>query len=135
MGPNDGPQFPETFTAHRVEGIPNQRINVDVDGNISLVPDNTNRVWVNFGQTDRATSYLARKIDAGLPGAELKSFEVDGNFVLKLRQNAIPERLARQYPDLPIISRDPFPDQFALPKNYFDEFLNSINQGTGRRGP
>lgn len=114
--------------------IPNQRINIDVDGAISLVPDNSNKVWLNFGQTDRATSYLGRKVDAGLPGAELKSFEVDGNFVLKLRQNAVPEKFARQNPSSPIISADPFPDQFAVPQSYFDELIQSTIQGSGRSG-
>jgi hypothetical protein len=64
----------------------------------------------------------------------LKSFEVDGQYVLKLRQDAVPERLARQYPDRPIVSRDPFPDQFAVPKNYFDDLMNSITKGSGKRG-
>ena len=38
---------------------------IDEAGNVSLVPDNDSRIWLNFGQEDRATSYLQTKIDKG----------------------------------------------------------------------
>jgi len=123
-----------TVTTFRVEGIPNQRIMISEAGEISLVPSNESVIWLNFGQEGRASSYLQTKIDKGLPGAELKSFDVDSAFVDKIRADAVPERFARQYPDRPIISRDPYPDQFGLPKAYFDNLINSITQGTGKRG-
>ena len=91
-------------------------------------------VWVNFGQEGRATQYLQTKIEKGLPGAELKSFEVDSTFLERVRADAVPEQFARQNPGRPIISRDPYPDQFGIPSTYFDDFLNSIKQGTGKSG-
>ncbi|MCP1290406.1 LysM peptidoglycan-binding domain-containing protein [Chromobacterium sp. S0633] len=120
--------------AYRVEGTPNQRFVISEYGQVSLVPGNNSVVWLNFGQEGRATQYLQTKIEKGLPGAELKSFDVDLNLVKKIRTEAVPERFARQYPDKPIVSRDPYPDQFGLPKAYFDELMKSISQGTGRIG-
>lgn len=123
-----------TVTAYRVEGIPNQRMLISETGEVSLVPGKDQMVWVNFGQEGRATQYLQTKIEKGLPGAELKSFEVDSTFLGRVRADAVPEQFARQNPGRPIISRDPYPDQFGIPSNYFDDFLNSIKQGTGKSG-
>ncbi|WP_231401746.1 hypothetical protein, partial [Cupriavidus sp. WS] len=114
--------------------IPNQRIFVNEAGHVSLVPGNDSVVWLNFGQEGRAAQYLQTKIDKGLPGAELKSFEVNSQFVDRIRSDAVPERFARQYPDKPIISRDPYPDQFGVPKAYFNDLMQSIKQGSGRNG-
>ncbi|MCE1182633.1 MAG: hypothetical protein LWW81_10075 [Rhodocyclales bacterium] len=91
-------------------------------------------VWVNFGQGGRATQYLETKIGQGLPGAELKSFEVDASFLERVRADAVAEKFARQNPGKPIISRDPYPDQFGIPKTYFDDFMKSIKPGTGKSG-
>ena len=65
----------------------------------------------------------------------MKSFEVDSSFLDQVRSDAVPERVARQYPDKPIISADPWPDQFGVPKSYFDQLMDSIIQGTGKVGP
>lgn len=125
-----------TITAYRVEGniAPNHRLLINEAGDVSLVPGNENVIWLNFGQESRAMSYLQRKIDAGLPGAQLKSFEFDASLVERLRVNAVPERLARLNPDRPIISADPYPDQFGLPRSYFEDLMNSIRPGTGKNG-
>lgn len=127
---------PATITAYRVEGniAPNHRLLISETGEASIVPGNDNVIWLNFGQESRAMSYLQRKIDAGLPGAQLKSFEVDAALVERLRVDAVPERLARMNPNKPIISADPYPDQFGLPKSYFEDLLNSVKPGTGKNG-
>ncbi|MEA9566900.1 MULTISPECIES: hypothetical protein [unclassified Xanthomonas] len=125
-----------TIVAYRVEGSiePNHRLLISETGEVSLVPGNENVIWLNFGKESRATSYLQRKIDAGLPGAQLKLFEVDASFVERLRGDAVPEQLARMNPNKPIVSADPYPDQFGLPKSYFEDLLNSVKQGTGKNG-
>ncbi|MXN87384.1 hypothetical protein GR165_36325 [Burkholderia sp. 4812] len=123
-----------TVTTYRIEGAPNKRIEIGESGRVSLVPDKDSVIWLNFGQTGRATLYYHTKVEKGLPEATFKSFEVESRFVDKVRVDAVPERFSRQYPDKPIISRDPYPDQFGLPKAYFDELMKSIVQGTGRNG-
>ncbi len=125
-----------SVTTYRVEGdvAPNHRLLISETGEVSLVPGNQNMIWLNFGQESRATSYLQQKINAGLPGAQLKSFEVDASFVEKIRADAVPEGLARMNPNKPIISADPYPDQFGIPKDYFEHLLNSIKPGTGKNG-
>ncbi|WP_139167244.1 hypothetical protein [Chromobacterium sphagni] len=113
-------------TVYRVEGSPveNHRINVAYDGTVSLVPDSNKVIWLNFGDEARADSYFLRKLDAGLPDVQRKSFDADAEFLVRVRQDAVPEKYARQNPDRPIISRDPYPDQYGIPKSYFDDLLN-----------
>ncbi|NEX64587.1 hypothetical protein [Noviherbaspirillum galbum] len=102
-------------TAYRVEGISNQRLVINEAGEVSLIPNKGQIIWINFGQEGRAMQYLQTKIDKGLVGAELKSFEVDVEFLETVRSKAVPEKFSRLNPDNPIISRDPYPDQYGIP--------------------
>jgi hypothetical protein len=97
-------------------------------------PEKSRWFRTKTSQEGRATQYLQTKIEKGLPGAELKSFEADTAFLERLRVEAVEERFARNYPGRPIISRDPYPDQYGIPKSYFDDLLKSIQQGTGKNG-
>lgn len=118
-------------TVFRVEGAPNARFAIDDVGNVALEPGNKT-VWLNFGQEGRAMSYLDRKVADGLPGAQLKSFEIDARFLDEIRSTAVPESLARRNPGAPIISRDPYPDQFGLRPDQFQRLMESVFQGTGK---
>lgn len=119
------------MTVFRVEGAPNARFAIDDLGNVALEPGNKT-IWLNFGQEGRAMSYLDRKVADGLPGAQLKSFEIDARFLDEIRSTAVPERLARRNPGAPIISRDPYPDQFGLRPDQFQRLMESVFQGTGK---
>jgi len=100
-------------TVYRVEGTPNARFAINEQGHVMIEPG-SNAIWLNFGRERRAINYFNRKVAAGLPGPRLKSFEVDSRFLDELRSAAIPERLAKKSPSAPIISRDPYPDQFGI---------------------
>ncbi|MHB1117843.1 hemagglutinin repeat-containing protein [Sideroxydans sp.] len=121
-------------TAYRVEGIPNQRLSIDDGGNVSLVPGNNSTIWLNFGETNRAVDYFSRKVSQDLPGAQLKSFEIESAFLQQVQNSAVPEQFARQFPNNPIISADPFPNQFGIRQTQFQQLLDSIQQGTGTNG-
>ena len=118
-------------TVFRVEGAPNARFAIDDMGNVALEPGNKT-VWLNFGQEGRAMSYLDRKVADGLPGTQLKSFEIDARFLDEIRSTAVPESLARRNPGAPILSRDPYPDQFGLRPDQFQRLMESVFQGTGK---
>lgn len=119
------------MTVFRVEGTPNARLGIDDLGNVSLEPGNKT-IWLNFGQEGRAMSYLDMKVADGLPGAHLKSFDVDPRFLDEIRATAVPESLARRNPGAPIISRDPFPDQYGLRPDQFQRLMESVYQATGK---
>ena len=69
---------------------------------------------------------------SGLPGAKIKSFEVPKSFLDDLRAAAVPERMARQFPNRPIIV-DPTKaaDQFGLRAEQIKALQKAIIQGTG----
>lgn len=119
---------------YRVEGSTNQRLDLDTVGNVTL-RDTEAVVWINFGQEARALDFLNRRIGQGLPDATIRSFDVDAGLVQRLRSSAVPKGLAKELPSAPIRSADPFPDQFGLRLDQFNDLRRSIIQGTGRVGP
>lgn len=118
-------------TVFRVEGAPNAHFMIDEIGNVALAPGNKT-VWLNFGQEGRALSYLDRKVADGLPDAHLKTFEVDQLFLDEIRATAVPENIARRNPSAPIISRDPFPDQYGLRPDHLQQMMGYVYQGSGK---
>jgi hypothetical protein len=118
-----------------VEGSTNQRLIIDDAGNVSLAPDNNNTIWLNFGEAGRANDYFATKLAQGLPDAQLKPFDINPSFLEQVQNDAVPEQFARSFPSQPIISADPFPNQFGIRQNQFQQLLDSIYQGSGKNGP
>jgi filamentous hemagglutinin len=117
----------------RVEGTPNTRILLGEGGAVGIVEDGTT-LWLNFGSKARAEQYLSQKIAKGLPDATVKSFDVPKSLLDDIRASAVPESMAKQFPNRPIISRDPAPNQFGLRPDQIKELLDRIIQGTGREG-
>lgn len=120
------------MTVFRVEGLPNTRILIDAHGNISIL-DKGKALWLNFGQKDRALAYLAQKLEKGLPGAELKSFQVPKSFLEKMRGIAVPEELAKVFPNSPVIGdATKAIDQLGLRPDQIEELLKVIELGSGK---
>ena len=90
---------------------------------------------MNFGQRARAEEFLAKKL-AKYPDDVIKSFEVPESYLLKLRAEAVPERLAKvMYPDKPyFVDVTKAPDQFGLRADQVDELVEVIIPGSGRIG-
>jgi filamentous hemagglutinin len=102
-------------------------------GEVAIVGDQT--LFLNFGSRARAEEFLARRIDQGMPGATVRSFEVPRSFVDELRAIAVPEIQARQFPGRPIIvDVTRAPDQFGLRAKQIEALRRAIIQGTGQQG-
>jgi filamentous hemagglutinin len=115
-----------------VEGTPNIRVYIGEGGNVVLQGEKT--LFLNFGNKARAESFLSKRIAQGMPGVEIKSFEVQSSFLEKLRSTAIPESFAKQFPNKPIIvDITKAPDQFGLRLEQILELNKKIIQGTGRK--
>src|SRR5258708_29763638 len=100
-------------------------------GQVSLARGNKT-IWLNFGDSARAASYFARKIQQGLPDVQLKSFETDVEFLRRLQATAVPELFAPGFPNRPIISSDPYPNHFGIRPNQFQQLLHSITKAQPR---
>lgn len=129
---------PEPVRGYRVQGgVGNSssqgRLIVQSDGTLSI--DGTTMLYINFGQEGRALEFKALREAEG--SATIVEFEVDPAFVQRLRDEAVPQRGARQVsPDLPRppqqADRRTVPDSFGIPCEMFADFLAAIIPGSVR---
>ncbi len=83
-------------------------------------------LFLNFGEEARAQEFLAQKVAGGLPGATVKSFEVDAGMLERLQSEAVPQSFGKLYPDRPqLVDITKAPNQFGIPSNYFRRFAES----------
>ncbi|MBI1927840.1 hypothetical protein HYR99_26825 [Candidatus Poribacteria bacterium] len=120
-----------TIRVFRVEGTPNTRVIIGEGGEVTIQGEKT--LFLNFGDKARAEAFLAKRIEQGLPGATLKSFEVPQSFLDELRSIAAPERLANLFPLRPIVVDVTLaPNQFGLRKEQIEKLKQVIIQGSGQ---
>ena len=119
------------ITVYRVEGIPNSRLVIGNDGSVAITGDQT--LFLNFGSRERAEEFLAQRINQNMANPSINSFQVTNSFFNEIRESAVPESLARQNPDKPIlVDASRATNQFGLRPNQFDSLINSIIPSTGR---
>jgi len=118
-------------TVYRVEGLPNTRILLGEGGQVSVQGDQM--LFVNFGDKARAEQFLATRLQQGMPGAQIKSFEVPRSLLDDLRASAVPESMATQFPGRPLLV-DPTKaaDQFGLRLQQIETLQEAIIQGSGK---
>jgi hypothetical protein len=88
-----------------------------------------NDLWLNFGDEARAYQFLQQRLSSGLAGAEatvIKAIQVPRSFLNRIRAYAVPEKARAAFPNNPVRSADPFPDQFGLPKSWIEELERVI---------
>ncbi|MCH8512755.1 MAG: RHS repeat-associated core domain-containing protein [Kiritimatiellae bacterium] len=117
-------------TVYRVEGMPNTRITIGEGGQVTVQGDQM--LFLNFGDKQRAQAFLNQRLGQGMPGAQMKSFEVPASFLDDLRAAAVPESMAKQFPGRPILV-DPTKaaDQFGLRPDQIKALQEAIIQGSG----
>ena len=89
-------------TVYRVEGAGNERVRIGANGN-PLIRKANKPIFLNMGNRARAESFLQKRFDQGFGDTEIKSFDVRAEFVQRLRDNAVPESLAKDYPGNPLV--------------------------------
>jgi len=119
---------------HRVEGRGNERIRIDPAGNVTI---NGRRrcLFLNFGSINRAEELLAQRRRKGFDDNVIKSFDVDAEFLDRLRRIAVAEEDTRRLGSLTFrcdVSRAP--DQYGLRRAQIDELIPHIVPGSGRAG-
>ncbi|MFJ1311918.1 hypothetical protein, partial [Agrobacterium sp. P15N1-A] len=123
--------LPDNVTVYRVEGAANQRLVVGIDGSVAIIGDNT--LFLNFGNAQRAQDFFSKRITQGMTDVSVKTFKVPKSFLDELRQAAVVERQASQFPDAPIVvDQTKATDQFGLRKSHFEQLNSVIIQGSGR---
>jgi filamentous hemagglutinin len=88
---------------------------------------------LNFGDAARAEEFLAKRVAQGLEGATIKSFEVPASFAEGVARKAVPEALARQFPNSPLlVDTTKAANQFGLRAPQIEELKKFIIQGSGK---
>ncbi|MDZ4115331.1 MAG: RHS repeat-associated core domain-containing protein, partial [Xanthomonadaceae bacterium] len=118
-------------TVFRVEGAANQRLFIGAAGDVRVAGDNM--LFLNFGDAARAESFLATRLGQGFSDSAMKSFQVPSSFVDFLARSAVPENLARQFPNSPLaVDATKATNQFGLRPAQIEELRKVIIQGSGR---
>jgi len=118
----------------RVEGKVNQRISILEGGLVEISGDNM--LFLNFGDEQRALEFFEKRIAQGMDDATIKSFDVPGEFLDYLREIAVPEQLAREFPGSPIVvDITKAADQFGLRWEQIEQLIEVIIQGSGEIWP
>jgi hypothetical protein len=121
----------ELTQVFRVEGSGNRRINIDEAGNISV--RGNGMLFLNFGDEQRAASFLDRRLTQGFSDTVVKTFDVPTSYVDQLRSVAVPEDMARLFPESPlVVDVNQAADQFGLRSNHFPDLLDNVVPGSGR---
>ena len=116
---------------YRVEGDVNARIEILDDGLVKITGDNM--LFLNFGNAQRALEFFEQRATQGMDGVAIKSFEVSSSFLDYLQSIAVPEQLARQFPDAPIVvDVTRAANQFGLRLEQIKQLMEAVVQGSGR---
>jgi RHS repeat-associated protein len=126
-----------TTTVYRVQGgttkggTPGsqQRLEITEDGNLKIT--GKGMLHLNFGDWERAKWWLNNRG----PGSYVVIFEVSNEFLDALRELAVPQNLARDFPGFPQIDDPAFPDQYGIPSTMFEWLLESVVPGSPFIGP
>ena len=123
---------PELTTVYRVESAANQRVVIDAAGRVTIQGENA--LFVNFGDAARAEAFLARRLQQGFEGTVAKSFQVPASVADDIAAQAVPERLARQFPTSPLhVDTTRTPSSYGLRPPQIDQLQNAAIQGSGRQ--
>lgn len=120
-------------TVFRVEGLQNTRLAIAENGTIAIQGEQT--LFLNFGSRQRAEEFLLQRLNQGMDSTQIKSFQVDRSFFESIKKEAVPENLARQFPDRPIVvDTSKAANQFGLRPAQFRDLIDSILPGSGKNG-
>lgn len=122
----------EMVSVYRVEFRNNTRLfsgseGVGVMGTTARGQNNV--LWLNFGNEQRAFEFLGKRLSKGLDTTVIKQVDVPASFLHRIRAHSVKEPLSSAYPNNPIRSADPFPDQFGLRGAWIGEFETAARQG------
>ncbi|MFJ2397403.1 RHS repeat-associated core domain-containing protein [Streptomyces sp. NPDC087843] len=119
---------PGTVKVYRIEGEANARIKIR-NGYPLIKGANKKMIFLNFGNSKRANSYLARKVDEH-GDSQMVSFEVDREFLNYLKNAAVPEKMAKRFPDSPLVVDRKHADQYGLRPEQTKMMFDYIIPGT-----
>jgi hypothetical protein len=130
-GASAASQASKVVTVYRVEGLPNTRILIGEGGQVAIQGDQM--LFLNFGDKVRAEQFFATRLQQGMLGVEIKSFQVPQSFLEELRAAAVPESMAKQFPGRPLLV-DPTkaPNQFGLRPEQIEALQQAIIKNSGK---
>ncbi|NER00690.1 MAG: hypothetical protein F6K30_29020 [Cyanothece sp. SIO2G6] len=121
-----------SVAVYRVEGAVNTRVAISSTGDVAIL-EKGKMLFLNFGQRGRALEFYLKRISQGVDDVSIKSFKVPRSFLNEIREEAVDEAFARQFPNKPIrVDVTKAPDQFGLRKEQVDQLTNVILEGSGK---
>jgi RHS repeat-associated protein len=109
-------------TIYRVQGGGSKYRFVMENGKLRIAGDDM--LFVNFGQKGRAFEFAMKR------GSDtyIISFNLKQEFVDLIRKNAVPQKAGRSNKGSPqVVDPTKAPDQYGIPKEYFDQFLENVD--------
>ncbi|MFE4819906.1 hypothetical protein ACFVW1_10340 [Streptomyces olivochromogenes] len=90
---------------------------------------------MNFGVRVRAESFHQLRLDQGFEGTVIKSFQVESEFLDWLRANAVPESMAKDFPESPLlVDKNKAVDQYMLRSEHIKMMFDYMVPGSGEVG-
>ncbi len=133
-----GDASPNTTKVYRVQGgttsagLPGSQFRLAVTSNSNIEINGNGMLHLNFGDQSRASWWLNNRG----PTSQLVSFDVTNDFLANLRELAVPQSEARNFPGFPQIDDPAIQDmngnstQFGIPSTMFEWLLESIIPGS-----
>jgi hypothetical protein len=109
---------------YRVQGGGSKTRFVIDEAKKSISISGNDMLFLNVGQEGRALEFAAKRGDESV----ILKLEINKSFTDKIRSEAVPQNLGRLNPGKPqIVDASKAPDQFGIPKEYFEGLLKNIN--------
>ncbi|MCG7537913.1 hypothetical protein [Pseudoalteromonas sp. OOF1S-7] len=90
-------------------------------------------LFLNFGDRNRAEAFLQQRLAQGFSDTKMKSFQVASDYAEQVKSLAVPERLSKRFPNLPIkVDPTKANNQIGLKNRQIDLLKYAILQGTGK---
>lgn len=120
-----------SVVVYRVEGVPNTRVVISSDRDVTL--RGRNMLFLNFGQRQRAEDFLRTRIEQGMDGACIKQFRVRKEALEDLRATAVDEEGGDMNPGAPLrVDVSKAADQFGLRRWHIRDLQEQVVPRSGK---
>ncbi|MHB8064326.1 MAG: hypothetical protein ACYDG2_17125 [Ruminiclostridium sp.] len=116
----------------RVEGSINERIIIGKNGQVAI-ENSQKSLFLNFGDSERANEFLAKRLSQGMSDVSIKSFEVSKSVLDKISSEAVLESEASNFPNRPIrVDVTKAGNQFGLRSEQIKMIEKEIIENSGK---
>ena len=116
----------------RVEGSINERIIIGKNGQVAI-ENSQKSLFLNFGDSERANEFLAKRLSQGMTDVSIKTFEVTKSVLDRISSEAVLESEASNFPNRPIrVDVTKAENQFGLRSEQIKMLEKEIIKNSGK---